>query len=131
MNALLSLSLIFVVIAMIEAINPKKDYCKGQEYVPVGSVYPHLHCDKDFLVYSVSKNNHDDLIRGSEVSCARVSKALDKINDLPNTQGKADMKSVVTAVQKDWCVKKAVKSVIVDEEVLAKEEAEKEVKAEM
>ena len=65
----------FILINAVEA-NYKKDYCGNQEYVTRGDRYPHLHCDKDFIVLSNSKSDHDDLARGDIVYCARIKKYI-------------------------------------------------------
>lgn len=117
-------------IAMIQALNPKKDYCKNQEFVP-DTKYPHLHCGKGFLTYSVSGSNHDNLIDGDEIYCSRVTNVLDKIAALPNSQRKTEMRDIVTEVKSDWCVKNAVHMVQVDQQFLAEEESKQQTQAEM
>ncbi|CDG81653.1 hypothetical protein [Janthinobacterium agaricidamnosum] len=57
----------------------KKSYCSNQEYVTQGSKYPHLHCAKDFYVYSESSSNHKYMAQGSEIYCERTRAAIDDV----------------------------------------------------
>jgi hypothetical protein len=63
-------ALILIVLAMmlmlIQArINYKRDYCDGQTYVSKrrgnNYQYPHIHCGKDFMVYSEMPEHHKHL----------------------------------------------------------------------
>ncbi|NGZ08543.1 MAG: hypothetical protein CV088_04030 [Nitrospira sp. LK70] len=77
---LLNLLLVGVAYA---GVNFKSQYCNGQDYVGNdGNKYPHLHCGKDFLVFSESKNNHKYLGKGDDIYCERTRAALDKIRPL-------------------------------------------------
>lgn len=105
----LSFSLLFALIAVIQAADLRK-YCKnadgvvqdGEKFVP-GLKYPHLHCNKDFLTYSVTGNNHDNLIKGEKANCAIFGNVLLEINALADSEGKTDMNNIVTTVRNDWC----------------------------
>eukprot|EP01040_Poterioochromonas_malhamensis_P017639 gene17639-20333_t len=87
---------------MIQALNPKNEFCQNQEFVP-DNVYPHVHCGKNFMTYSVSGSNKDYLIQGTEYFCSRIDKALEKIAALPNSERKDEMGDVVSEVQTAGC----------------------------
>lgn len=81
--AILFLLNVLLVVDAYAGVNFKKDYCNGQDYVGnAGNKYPHLHCGKDFLVFSESKNDHKYLGQGEDVYCERTRAALDKIRPL-------------------------------------------------
>ena len=56
-----------VLIPAAAVANYKTQYCGGVEYVGQadGNKYPHLHCNKDYLTFSYSKNNHRNLAPNS------------------------------------------------------------------
>jgi len=90
--------------AAVHAENYKKDYCGNKEFVTLESKYPHLHCDKDFFVYSASKKDHKDLGRGDKASCERTRATIDTIKALSDvTTGKAEMLAATLAFARVNC----------------------------
>jgi len=92
--------------ALVHAENYKKDYCGNAVYVTAGAKYPHLHCDKDFFVYSASKNDHKDLGRGDKAFCDRTRATIDTVKALPDvTSGKAEILASTLAFARVNCKK--------------------------
>lgn len=55
---------VLLVVPAYAGVNFKSQYCNGQDYAGNdGNKYPHLHCGKDFLVFSESKNDHKYLAK--------------------------------------------------------------------
>jgi hypothetical protein len=96
----------FTQLPAAQADNYKKDYCGNETYVTAGAKYPHLHCDKDFLVYSADKSNHKDLGRGDTAFCERTRATIDTIKALPDvTVGKPQMLASTLAFARVHCKK--------------------------
>ncbi len=74
------------------AVNYKKDYCGGEDYVGnAGSKYPHLHCGKDFLTLSRSGSDHINF--NGRPNCNKVNEVLD---DVAGNYGSASDKAAIT-----------------------------------
>lgn len=90
-----------MIIPSVSSANLKSTYCGGKEYLGnPGNVYPHLHCDKDFIVYSKSKGNHADIMRGSQTSCERLRATLD------TEKSDGELRTALKKVGQDFCKKK-------------------------
>lgn len=50
-------------------------------FYPKIKPYPHLHCNKDFTVYSWNDKDHVDLVRGDKPYCANMDKVLSMLKD--------------------------------------------------
>lgn len=85
----------------------KKTYCSNNEYVAGGSKYPHLHCDKSFLVYSTASNKHTDLARGDAQYCESTRKVIDDIKAAGPTRitGYTDVLNDTLAFARVYCKK--------------------------
>lgn len=102
MKKLLTLACLAALLAPISAhANYAKDNCGGQEYLGnEGSKYPHLHCGKDFLTLSRSKNDHINLAPNS----VKAAKACNKTAELLaapiwNAQNTTNPGAITTALQ--------------------------------
>ncbi|PLY42103.1 hypothetical protein CSZ94_12030 [Janthinobacterium sp. ROICE36] len=85
----------------------KKNYCSNQAYVAGASKYPHLHCDKDFFVYSSSSSKHTDMARGDVQYCSNTRAVLDEIKALGPTKiiGYNDVLNDTLAFARVYCKK--------------------------
>ena len=104
--AALTLSTLVLAASPAYAVDWKKQYCGGQEYIPSGSKYPHLHCGKDFYTYSKTSSNHANMVNGDQANCGIVRSTIDNIKALPDsTAGKTDMLNSVLSMARDYCKK--------------------------
>ena len=65
-------------------------------YVPTANKKPHMHLNKDFVVYSKSDSNHKELIRGDDVSCGRNADVLQDSNE-------AHIKQICRFISTKYC----------------------------
>lgn len=85
------------------AINYKKDYCGGAEYVGnAGGKYPHLHCTKDIFTLSRSKTDHINL--HNRPNCNKVAEILsDPGRNYSSANNAAAITNALTAYQTAGC----------------------------
>ena len=96
------LAFTLLLVAEAKRINYKKEYCGNEVYVGnppktskeakiIGRIYPHLHCDKDFLTLSRIDGKHNNL----KGDCNKVNEIL---GDIDGFYGKARKPCTITAV---------------------------------
>lgn len=91
--------LLLLAAASLAEANWKKQYCGDNAYLPIGTKgYPHLHCHKNFMVYSVSKKNKVYMTDGGDVYCARIDMRRQDVNT------HADIVTALNSLWGDHCV---------------------------
>lgn len=85
------------------AVNYKKAYCGGQDYVGnAGGKYPHLHCGKDFFTLSRSKSDHINF--NDKPNCNKVDETLaDPDRNYGSANDKAAITTALTAYKNAGC----------------------------
>jgi hypothetical protein len=98
-----------VLIPAAAVANYKTQYCGGVEYVGQadGNKYPHLHCNKDYLTFSYSKNNHKNLAPNSiarDKKCNATNDLLaNPLWDATNTTNPGAITTALQAFQAAGC----------------------------
>ena len=68
------------------------------------NIYPHIHCGKDFIVFSHSKNSHTDLVRGQPM-CGNLNKAATTLEWYNNMKEADNAKGLINELKADYCKK--------------------------
>ena len=68
------------------------------------NIYPHIHCQKGFIVFSHSKNSHTDLVQGVP-KCANIKKAATTPAWYNYMKEADDAKSLINELKADYCKK--------------------------
>lgn len=105
--AMLITAVLCMVCGAARADDYKKTYCANNTYVAGGGKYPHLHCDKSFLVYSTASDKHTDLARGDAQYCENTRKVIDDIKAAGPTKivGYTDVLNDTLAFARVYCKK--------------------------
>ena len=59
---LILLVLVLLSVTITTAKNYWKKYCYKKEYIPRGDKYHHLHCETNFFLLSLGKNDHKNFV---------------------------------------------------------------------
>lgn len=101
MKKLLPLLLILALASTaVHANNNKSTYCNGQEFYTnrgtnTPGIYPHLHCGKRWVTYSIYKKKHQEFLDSDGVNLQKAIKACNAASDY------AHLKSVITKICQD------------------------------
>ena len=94
----------------LEASANWKKKCKKYEYESSGNdvyvgnpgkSYPHIHCQKGFIVFSHAKKKHTDLAQGDKVMCAKINEATKEWYQYMKEADKA--KGLIDKLKADYC----------------------------
>ena len=76
---LILLALVLLSVNIATATNYWKKYCHKKEYIPRGDKYPHLHCETNFFLLSLGKNDHKNFVvkKIGKALCDNVKEVLE------------------------------------------------------
>ena len=111
----MKLSLILFASLLLFALEASADWtkdCKKYAYEKSGkdifvgnpaNIYPHIHCQKGFIVFSHSKSSHTYLAKGDQAKCTSIKKAATTPEQYNYMKEADKAKGLVSELNADYC----------------------------